>query len=394
MSPSGTAAASATRSPRRRSRPASQRITGVDPSFTPFRDRVRSTPIHSDKEPRWPRTAPPILPVPPKPPPGTGGTLIATCLGFALLGLGCAPPAFAETGRLVQVDIVDRDGGASRAACLPRPLAGPSSPAGPARAATRGAGRQPQRRARDGRRVAIDGVNIMTGETPPRSTRTATCSSPYQSASLTGWRKSHSEGGRVRVHEPRQARTRRARARPDDVGVIGVAIFRERRPVVGVTRDRAGAAPFARADQPERRASPMPPSPAPSPAPLPVPVPDAAIASADAPAVAKAEPRAQAEASAAPNGDVVAGSNLRRAPPEPVERLGTGHGDRETSVVVDTTFDRLTPQPQELVRIRYDSLPNLVAAGIAPRTVAQVPPWSPRAFPGSEPGFVPDPPTR
>ena len=307
--------------------------------------------------------------------------LIAACLGLALLGLGCAPPAFAD-GRLVQVDIVDRDSG--QALHVYRDHGRPVVAGRP------GARYAVQVANRSGERVmvvvAIDGVNIMTGETAALD-QDGYVLEPYQSASLTGWRKSHSEVAAFEFTSLANSYAART-GRPDDVGVIGVAIFRERRPVVGVTRDRAGAAPFARADQPERRASPMPPSPAP------LPGPDAAIASADTPAVAKAEPRAQAEASPAPNGDVVAGSNLRRAPPEPVEHLGTGHGDRETSVVVDTTFDRLTPRPQELVRIRYDSLPNLVAAGIAPRTVAQVPPWSPRAFPGSEPGFVPDPPTR
>nr|WP_278879273.1 hypothetical protein [Variovorax paradoxus] len=49
-----------------------------------------------------------------------------------------------------------------------------------------------------------------------------------------------------------------------------------------------------------------------------------------------------------------------------------------------------------MVRIRYDSRENLIAAGVIP-----VPPparWprpeGPSAFPGSEMGYVPDPPAR
>jgi hypothetical protein len=73
----------------------------------------------------------------------------------------------------------------------------------------------------------------------------------------------------------------------------------------------------------------------------------------------------------------------------PGERLGTGHGVREPSEAVTVPFERATRSPQEMLRIRYDSLENLVAAGIAPRSFA----WAgrPRPFPADE-GFVPDPP--
>lgn len=155
--------------------------------------------------------------------------------------------------------------------------------------------------------------------------------------------------------------------------MIGVAIFREKPASVGVLRplrERVDAAPDA---------SPAPP----------------ALASEASPAARAAAPEPVAKMPALPRPDVAAQGSLTRVPREPAERLGTGHGERETSIVVDTTFDRLAPRPQEVVRIRYDSLPNLVAAGIAPPVVAQVPPRLPRAFPGdAEPGFVPDPPSR
>jgi hypothetical protein len=44
-----------------------------------------------------------------------------------------------------------------------------------------------------------------------------------------------------------------------------------------------------------------------------------------------------------------------------------------------------------VLRIRYDSLENLVAAGIAPRPYALA--GRPRPFPADD-GFVPDPPIR
>ncbi len=72
-------------------------------------------------------------------------------------------------------------------------------------------------------------------------------------------------------------------------------------------------------------------------------------------------------------------------------KLGTGHGARESSFVVNVEFERLQSQPNEIIRIRYDSLDNLVAMGIIERPHPVVPSADP--FPGwSEPGYVPDPP--
>lgn len=77
--------------------------------------------------------------------------------------------------------------------------------------------------------------------------------------------------------------------------------------------------------------------------------------------------------------------------PQATSRLGTGHGEREYSYVQDTQFLRLQAEPNEVIRIRYDSLQNLVAMGIVrpPHTLA----GAPDPFPGShERQFVPDPP--
>ena len=73
------------------------------------------------------------------------------------------------------------------------------------------------------------------------------------------------------------------------------------------------------------------------------------------------------------------------------ERLGTGHGARETSYATTVAFERATSDPEEIVRVRYDSLDNLIAAGIVPRSYAAATPPHPRPFPLDE-GFVPDPP--
>ena len=100
------------------------------------------------------------------------------------------------------------------------------------------------------------------------------------------------------------------------------------------------------------------------------PVPRAPTASMDAaPALRPAAP-ARGEANrmsvraavGARAGGRAGGGN--RLEPAPAPKLGTGHGEREYSYVNHTEFARMQAQPNEVIRIRYDSLDNLVAMGV------------------------------
>ena len=74
--------------------------------------------------------------------------------------------------------------------------------------------------------------------------------------------------------------------------------------------------------------------------------------------------------------------------PAPQAKLGTAHGEREYSYVNHTEFARLQPQPNEVIRIRYDSLENLLAMGIVKRPRPRPPTMNP--FPASpEKQYVP-----
>ena len=77
------------------------------------------------------------------------------------------------------------------------------------------------------------------------------------------------------------------------------------------------------------------------------------------------------------------------AAPAPTAKLGTGHGEREYSYVDHTEFLRLQKQPNQVIRIHYDSLDNLFAMGIVPRPRSMPPVADP--FPGSRGQYVPDP---
>lgn len=296
------------------------------------------------------------------------GLLAAGALA-SLLALGCAPVAWADA-RLVQVDVIDRDDA--------RPLHVWRDHGRPVVAGRPGARYSVRLVNTTGARVlavvAIDGVNVISGETAATSQRGYVLE-PWQRTEITGWRKSDSEVAAFEftaLSDSYAART----GRPQDVGVIGVAVFRE---------------------APQVEVSELRPAPPPR-RPLPMPMPriegraeGAAKAATGAPPAAAAEP-----GEARDSADVAraaASPEARPVAPLPTERLGTGHGERETSVARMTTFERASAQPEQRVEIRYDSAENLAAAGIIPppRT-AWTPP--PHAFPADPPrGYVPDPPT-
>jgi len=303
-------------------------------------------------------------------------TLLATCAFAALLNLACTPAARADSN-LVRVDVLDRDVGDTLRVWRDhgRPVV---------------AGRPGSRYAlrlvnNTGERVlavvAIDGVNVVSGETASVGQRGYVLA-PYQRTEIIGWRKSDNEVAAFEftaLSDSYAART----GRPGDVGVIGVAVFREM-PRMEIST----------ADLP----APVLPASAPPPAPVPRYGDGAAMAKAAPGATMAAPPSADAFANAEPEarrsrdalGAVTAG---RAQAPVPAERLGTGHGARETSVSYVTTFQRASTRPEQRIEIRYDSQDNLVAAGIIPPPRMAV--TAPHSFPADPPrDYVPDPPLR
>ena len=292
--------------------------------------------------------------------------------GLALALAGCSLPSDAlAVGRSVRVDIVDRDTGqvlevyqhAGRSYIAGRPGA---------RYAIRITNRSS---ARVLAVTAVDGINILTGKTAAWG-QSGYVFEPWQTYEVTGWRKSDSQVAAFEftsLPDSYAART----GRPLDVGVIGVAVFRERLRPVWREKDR-DQRPIGSLDERERRlAEPRSEAAA-----------DAAGQSgagrsdSTAPA-ARAAPQAAAESRLA-----VPPDRLDRA-----ERLGTGHGQREDSWVTTTQFERASSAPDEIVSVQYDRYENLLAAGI----VGAAPPIArPRPFPGSRDtyGYVPDPPAR
>jgi len=191
--------------------------------------------------------------------------------------------------------------------------------------------------------VSVDGINAVSGETTDWS-QTGYVLAPGQGFDIKGWRKSLQRVAAFFFTEHQNSYAERT-GRPDNVGVIGVAVFRRKyEPEGRILRNRSSA---------ERRDGP-------------------------------AEPMGGARAEDAPR---AAESDATRQAPSVAEKstsLGTGHGRSETSHVTYTQFERANPFPDEVVAIHYDTHANLVAMGVirGPRVA------TPSPFPGP---FVPDP---
>ena len=214
--------------------------------------------------------------------------------------------------------------------------------------------------------LSVDGVNAITGQTASAS-QSGYVLSPWESAEIAGWRKSDDEIAQFNftaLPDSYAART----GRPDNVGVIGVAVFTEREYPVR-----------KREDAEYSRAEPKPAAPAPSvEGGLAGRAQDSASgAGVMQPPASTAEPMKERQA-----------DKDSRSLAKTEQRLGTGHGAREYSHIDTTTFERSSSWPVEQVSVYYDSYRNLVAQGIIERPIAR---RDPQPFPN---GFVPDPPAR
>ena len=263
-------------------------------------------------------------------------------IAFAAIAACLHAPAFA-VGQLVDLQVIDR----SRHETLPTYT----------HRGTHWVAGQPGSRYalrltnRSGARVlvvlSVDGVNAVSGETAAVG-QTGYVLAPWQTTEITGWRKSLTEAAAfyfTALPDSYAART----DRPDNVGVIGLAVFREREPA------RRAAVPFegeVGANAARDRAT----------------ADDGSLTRSMSPAPAGAPAREAAKSAAAPR----------------EERLGTGHGEREHAPTQHTAFERASERPAEIVRLRYDRREALLASGVIRPQRAPV---QPEPFPV----FVPDP---
>ena len=159
--------------------------------------------------------------------------------------------------------------------------------------------------------TSVDGVNVVSGETASPE-QSGYVIDPYGSVEIAGWRKSLERTAAFYFTDLGDSYAART-GRPGNVGVIGVAVFKEKR---------------------------MP------------------VAREESPAVANAQ--------AAP------GHSSERSD---AAKLGTGHGRSETSYAQRVEFERASRSAHEIVSTQYDRRENLIAMGVlpSPRYAQRVP---------------------
>jgi hypothetical protein len=216
--------------------------------------------------------------------------------------------------------------------------------------------------------MSVDGVNVVSGDTASPS-QAGYVLDARECTDINGWRKNLSSVAAFYFTELPDSYAART-GRPDNVGVIGVAFFRERpQPMVWKDVPKLAARPSA----------------------VPAPRQEAAGGNAVA-AEGRADAAAEAQVDSASAARKSQSEVASAAPlPTPLGKIGTGHGAEERSVVQTTRFERESATPNETVAILYDRRENLIAMGILPRpSVAR----SANPFPAWTPRFVPDPPAR
>jgi len=185
--------------------------------------------------------------------------------------------------------------------------------------------------------ISVDGVNVVTGQSASPS-QSGYVLEPGENLTVEGWRKSMERTAAFVFTDPANSYAAQT-GRPNDLGVIGVALFHELRPKV-VAREL------------------------------------------DSPWYSAPATRADPGAEAAAKSD--AGSSRSRQSAS----LGTGHGRSEHSPAQWTSFERASDDPDETISIRYETSAALVALGVLPRS--GLPDRNPEPFP-AQLGFVPDP---
>ncbi len=208
--------------------------------------------------------------------------------------------------------------------------------------------------------LSVDGVNAVSGQTAAAS-QTGYVLGPWQSTEITGWRKSWQDVAQFYFTDLPDSYAART-GRPDNVGVIGVAVFRER----AQPQPYYQPAPIGRDDREYDRDNRYRDQ----------------AGRAESKAAPAGAPPASRRASESVASDSASGVG---------QSIGTGHGAREWSPVSRTDFVRASRTPAQVVQMRYDDVDNLVAMGVMPRPYRYDSrrQGQPEAFPN---GFAADPP--
>lgn len=191
--------------------------------------------------------------------------------------------------------------------------------------------------------VTVDGRDVISGEPGDFRSQRGYIVEPYGSVRVTGFRRSLSDVAQFRFTTPGDSYSAR-RGTPQNVGVIGVAVFSE-----------------------------VPPPPPPPPVYMPAPAtPYGGYDDRERAAESKSDEGRAAGAAQAPS------------------NLGTQYGETRYAPVTEVSFRRANPsEPDAVLAVYYDDRPGLVRRGVLPPDTYAAP--GPQPFPDSR-RFAPPPP--
>jgi len=222
--------------------------------------------------------------------------------------------------------------------------------------------------------TSVDGVNVISGETAAQ-TQSGYVLDPWGSVEIAGWRKSMDRTAAFYFTDLGDSYAART-GRPQNVGVVGVAVFQEKTQPVTWQDFRKRLSAARGVDAPA--SSEAKPAAAASTA--------RQVGATDN--VAQPTPAAPRERAELAADDSRARDALESAP-KTLGKLGTGHGRNEDSHATSVAFERATDAPAETLSVQYDRRENLVAMGVLPP-----PSYARRQQPDPFPGamrFAPDP---
>jgi hypothetical protein len=225
--------------------------------------------------------------------------------------------------------------------------------------------------------VSVDGRDVISGQVGDYVSQRGYLIDPYGRLVIEGFRQNYQEVAAFRFTHPGNSYSSRM-GTPQNVGVIGVAIFPERSYEYAAPRRRA-ASPrsYDRGSRYDGLGT------------------GSAERKSDASGRSRSAPSAPSASSA---DDALSGLMEREASPaaepaprESTENLGTEYGESVASAVREVEFRRASPShPAALITLRYDDRAGLIARGIALDPPRRPRPCGPQAFPNN--GFAPPPP--
>jgi hypothetical protein len=228
--------------------------------------------------------------------------------------------------------------------------------------------------------ITVDGRDVISGELGNFKKQRGYVLDPFGSVVISGYRQSLDQVAAFRFSDLSGSYTA-LRGSPEHAGVVGVAVFTEKRRSARRHKKALAALP--------------PPPPYYEPyyqGPSSASAPPTAFPQSDRRAEKAAGEAEEAAAAPAPSAPAAADAGGGFAPPPAHSQLGTSYGETQYSAVQEVEFKRhRRRKPDAILTVYYDSLQGLASKGIAVDGIGSPIVVDPQPFPQSQPGFAQPP---